>query len=257
MNKKLNESIDYSKPVLRELSSFVASRWYRSPELILTENYYDKKVDIWSMGCILGEMVYCSIGNRKGRDVDVNERFLFRGTSCFPLSPCKSMIEQRKAQEGGEQQANVVSSNDQLIKICQKYPNMGPMDFSFITNQSVANYQNEINASIKSSNKKSLAEMFPNTSQELLAILQSMLEFNPFYRPTAKELLKHPIFDKIRISALEKLEFKKISHLVIDSDPKMKSDYELDKISMNTNDFRLYCKKQILQEMVYVNNMKC
>jgi len=31
-----------------------------------------------------------------------------------------------------------------------------------------------------------------------------MLEYNPFYRPTARECLLNPIFDKIRVTQLEK-----------------------------------------------------
>jgi len=31
-----------------------------------------------------------------------------------------------------------------------------------------------------------------------------MLEYNPFYRPTAKELLSNSVFDEIRVEALEK-----------------------------------------------------
>jgi hypothetical protein len=31
-----------------------------------------------------------------------------------------------------------------------------------------------------------------------------MLEYNPFFRSKAENLLKHKIFDKIRISAIEK-----------------------------------------------------
>lgn len=30
-----------------------------------------------------------------------------------------------------------------------------------------------------------------------------MLEYNPYFRPTAKQLLKLPIFDKIRIKSIE------------------------------------------------------
>ena len=45
--------------------------------------------------------------------------------------------------------------------------------------------------------------MFPETDSDLLRILESMLQFNPFFRPTAKELLQHHIFDKIRFSVNE------------------------------------------------------
>ena len=42
-----------------------------------------------------------------------------------------------------------------------------------------------------------------------------MLEFNPYYRPTARELLNNPIFDKIRVKRMEQPAPKKI---VIDID---------------------------------------
>ena len=40
---------------IRELSPHVASRWYRAPEIILSERY-DQKIDIWSLGCIIFEL---------------------------------------------------------------------------------------------------------------------------------------------------------------------------------------------------------
>lgn len=38
------------------LTDYVATRWYRSPELLLTPRY-GKSVDIWALGCVIGEMV--------------------------------------------------------------------------------------------------------------------------------------------------------------------------------------------------------
>ena len=42
-----------------ELTDYVATRWYRSPELLLvSENMpYGKEVDIWAVGCIMGELM--------------------------------------------------------------------------------------------------------------------------------------------------------------------------------------------------------
>lgn len=37
------------------LTDYVATRWYRAPELLLSNNY-GKQVDIWAIGCILGEL---------------------------------------------------------------------------------------------------------------------------------------------------------------------------------------------------------
>ncbi|CAJ0943311.1 unnamed protein product, partial [Mesorhabditis belari] len=40
-----------------ELTEYVATRWYRSPEILLAAKRYTKGVDMWSLGCILGEML--------------------------------------------------------------------------------------------------------------------------------------------------------------------------------------------------------
>mmetsp|Transcript_13275 Transcript_13275/g.30211 ORF Transcript_13275/g.30211 Transcript_13275/m.30211 type:complete len:412 (-) Transcript_13275:134-1369(-) len=38
-------------------TDYVATRWYRAPELLLGANFYCEGVDMWSVGCIMGEMV--------------------------------------------------------------------------------------------------------------------------------------------------------------------------------------------------------
>lgn len=39
------------------LTEYVATRWYRAPEVMLNAKGYSKALDIWSVGCILGEMI--------------------------------------------------------------------------------------------------------------------------------------------------------------------------------------------------------
>lgn len=39
------------------LTEYVATRWYRAPEILLGSTRYTKGVDMWSLGCILGEML--------------------------------------------------------------------------------------------------------------------------------------------------------------------------------------------------------
>lgn len=39
------------------LTEYVATRWYRAPEVMLTSKIYTKAIDIWSTGCILAEML--------------------------------------------------------------------------------------------------------------------------------------------------------------------------------------------------------
>ncbi|NXK71826.1 MK15 kinase, partial [Amazona guildingii] len=39
------------------LTEYVATRWYRAPEILLSCRSYTKGVDMWSIGCILGELL--------------------------------------------------------------------------------------------------------------------------------------------------------------------------------------------------------
>ncbi|KAL7416376.1 mitogen activated protein kinase-like protein [Mrakia frigida] len=39
------------------MTEYVATRWYRAPEVMLTFKEYTRAIDIWSVGCILAEMI--------------------------------------------------------------------------------------------------------------------------------------------------------------------------------------------------------
>ncbi|XP_010628917.1 mitogen-activated protein kinase 15 isoform X3 [Fukomys damarensis] len=44
-------------PEGQALTEYVATRWYRAPEVLLSSRWYTLGVDMWSLGCILGEML--------------------------------------------------------------------------------------------------------------------------------------------------------------------------------------------------------
>jgi mitogen-activated protein kinase 15 len=39
------------------LTEYVATRWYRAPEILLGSHTYTTAVDMWSVGCMLGEII--------------------------------------------------------------------------------------------------------------------------------------------------------------------------------------------------------
>ena len=39
-----------------QLSDYVATRWYRAPELLVGDAAYGRGVDIWAIGCMLVEI---------------------------------------------------------------------------------------------------------------------------------------------------------------------------------------------------------
>lgn len=46
----------------------VATRYYRAPEVVLSPKHYSKAIDLWSVGCIFGEMLMGKV--------------LFKGADC-------------------------------------------------------------------------------------------------------------------------------------------------------------------------------
>ncbi|KAF7999053.1 hypothetical protein HF325_006585 [Metschnikowia pulcherrima] len=49
-------SLDALSRTDEPITNYVATRWYRAPELILRATHYGKEVDMWAVGCILGEL---------------------------------------------------------------------------------------------------------------------------------------------------------------------------------------------------------
>jgi mitogen-activated protein kinase 15 len=52
--RSIHQTDNSTNPVLTD---YVATRWYRAPEILLGSNSYTKGVDNWSVGCILGELL--------------------------------------------------------------------------------------------------------------------------------------------------------------------------------------------------------
>jgi serine/threonine protein kinase len=112
----------------RRMSCQVMSRWYRAPEVILTCENYGQEGDIYSMGLILVEMIYCSTTYHKDPDFDPRNRYMFQGNACFPISPFEN--------EG-------LTKNDQLIKLLEKMKINPEKDFSFLSNEEEEGYTRE------------------------------------------------------------------------------------------------------------------
>ena len=78
--------IDFGSCVCKQdtRNSYVQSRWYRAPEVILALDSYNYKIDVWSVGCIFAELLSMMQSNFS----HFTEREpLFPGESCHLLSP--------------------------------------------------------------------------------------------------------------------------------------------------------------------------
>ncbi|XP_054727114.1 extracellular signal-regulated kinase 7 isoform X1 [Anastrepha obliqua] len=58
-NRPIRDNNDVSRDPIIEplLTDYVATRWYRAPEILIASKRYTKGIDMWSLGCILGEMI--------------------------------------------------------------------------------------------------------------------------------------------------------------------------------------------------------
>ena len=50
---------EYGSP-LKHYTPIVVTLWYRAPELLLGQKEYSTHIDVWSVGCIFGELIHMS-----------------------------------------------------------------------------------------------------------------------------------------------------------------------------------------------------
>jgi len=87
------------------LTDYVATRWYRAPEILLGSTDYSFGVDMWAVGCILGEMINGKPVFPGASTINQLERILQltghadKLTDVSPFS--KKMIEQITLRDGG------------------------------------------------------------------------------------------------------------------------------------------------------------
>lgn len=200
-------SLDGRPPLLKDIkknffSVHVVTRWYRAPELILVEQNYSKKIDIWSVGCVFGELMMMM---KENAPFCFERKPLFPGKYCYPLSP-------RKYKKNDDFHSPN-SDPDQLDKIFDVLGSPSEEDMEFITDPGAIDYIK----SLEKREKMDLRKKFPGSNQDSLDLLSKMLMFNPNKRIDVEDSLNHHFFDDIRNLEYEEEEKFEIE-LKFDSD---------------------------------------
>ncbi|KAL9684437.1 hypothetical protein QQ045_021875 [Rhodiola kirilowii] len=140
------------------LCSYVQSRSYRAPEVILGLPY-DKKIDIWSLGCILAEL--CT-GN-----------VLFQNDSAATLLA---------------RVIGIISPIDQAMLA------KGRDTYKYFTKSHMLYERNQETNILEYliPKKSSIRHRLPMGDQGFIDFVAYLLEINPMKRPSASEALKHP-----------------------------------------------------------------
>jgi mitogen-activated protein kinase 7 len=139
------------------MTEYVATRWYRAPEIMLSFQSYTKAIDLWSVGCILAEL----LGGRpffKGRDyVDqLNQILHYLGT---PTEETLSRIGSQRVSNQPLTQTKVKAQD-----YVRNLPFMPKIPFNHI---------------------------FPKANPQALDLLERLLAFDPAERITVEEALEH------------------------------------------------------------------
>uniref|UniRef100_A0AAY5KIG4 mitogen-activated protein kinase n=1 Tax=Esox lucius TaxID=8010 RepID=A0AAY5KIG4_ESOLU len=150
-----------------EMTGYVATRWYRAPEIMLNWMHYNMTgslrlsgirsltsiythLDIWSVGCIMAELL--------------TGRTLFPGTDHI----------------------------DQLKLIMLLVGTPGPELLMKISSESARNYIN----SLPQMPKRNFADVFIGANPQAVDLLEKMLVLDTDKRITAAEALAHPYFSQ-------------------------------------------------------------
>lgn len=160
------------------LSSYVQSRSYRAPEVILGCRY-DYKIDIWSLGCILAELFtgYVLFQN------DSVQGLLSRVIGIIGPIPEYMMKEGRLVSNFFTREGLIyqeANNDEEGASQSQKKPKPAAGD------------DEELKINILVSKYTTLKKRLKCEDKHFLDFVRWLLEVDPLKRPTAKEALQHP-----------------------------------------------------------------
>lgn len=163
------------------------------------------------------------------KGIHPKQRYLFPGDSSYPLSPINDDAEE-------------ISDNDQLQVVLKCIGRQDHQDLSFITEDSATTYVGVSQVDLK---KIKFEQEYPYTSKETTSILYSMLEFNPYFRKPASQLLKEGAFES-HLQTNPKLGNEAPEKIILDFDKKGSYDYDELKLKNYTiDDFKAILLREI------------
>lgn len=166
-------------PPPSNLTQLVVTLWYRSPELLLGTRKYDSAVDMWSLGCIFGELL--------------SKNPLLQGKNEVDQLSKVSRISSSRVEGWKESDAICMSV---LLTMLQIFELCGiPTEETWPGFKSLPNARTlRLPPQSKAAQGSIIRSKFTNLTNAGAGLLDSLLSLNPARRPSAKEMLEHAYF---------------------------------------------------------------
>ena len=144
-----------------QLTKYVVTRWYRAPELLVQNHRYDSAVDMWSVGCILAELL--------------GAKALFPGKDS--LHQLRLIVERLGTPQ-----------KDELAQI----ENAQAVQYIHGLSKAAATAGGGGAGGGGGGGGSALRDLFPDAPADCVDLLGQLLQFSPSKRPTASQALAHP-----------------------------------------------------------------
>lgn len=115
------------------LTDYVATRWYRAPEILLSSGKYTFGVDMWACGCILGELITgkpifpgTSTMNQLDRILDVTGRPTAEDIEAIQSPFAATMLESMRAPDTPRLEAKFPSASPEALDLLSKLMHFNP-----------------------------------------------------------------------------------------------------------------------------------
>jgi mitogen-activated protein kinase 15 len=115
------------------LTDYVATRWYRAPEILLGSTKYTKGVDMWSMGCILAELLLgkpffpgTSTLNQLDRIMEITGRPSQDDIEAIQSNLAKTMLESLPASKAKSMAEIFPTASDDALDLLEKLLQFNP-----------------------------------------------------------------------------------------------------------------------------------
>ena len=204
---------------------YIQSLYYRAPEAILHNLQKNEKVDIWSIGCILGEL-YLGTPIMPGNSSydQLNKINILIGE--IP----QYMIEQSPKRDKYFTKDNL-TYNYRIKKpeeFYKEYPDIPKSEYDIPKNMKniddLINVKKDVikskNSLHKSMHNSSLSLNSSNTKEDLVAfihLIKGMLQIDPKKRWSCKQCLKHPFLTKEKLDKFISFERNEINQFLSNS----------------------------------------